>query len=111
VHTRAGTQTEDTQRATQQLATRLLEALMRDPYIIEQVGALLVNAVLLDASRAGFATLIQVCVCAGWSVGRWFCAGIWHENGRALARCIVCSCAMSNLKVLVANASQSFPCL
>ena len=98
MHTRAGTQTEDTQRATQQLATRLLEALMRDPYIIEQVGALLVNAVLLDASRAGFATLIQVCV-AGWSAGRWIVLdfgmrmdGHWHDV-----------CGMSNLKVLLAN--------
>jgi hypothetical protein len=48
-----------TLNTTQAFAKRLLEGLMSDPQIIAQVGALLVNAILLDSSREGFAVLVQ----------------------------------------------------
>lgn len=51
------------------LAHEPLKNLLLAPRPCEQVGALLVNAVLLDASRAGFATLIQVCGGVGSSKG------------------------------------------
>jgi hypothetical protein len=50
---------EKTRQVAKEFSKTLLFDLMADEQIIQQVGQLLVNAILTDTARQGFARLIQ----------------------------------------------------